>query len=45
MTITAHMPQSAIIEPGAWVELTLDPTSVVLLPGHPNQTAQEGVTS
>ena len=45
MTITAHMPQSAIIEPGAWVELTLGPTSVVLLPGHPNQTAQEGVPS
>ncbi|WP_033068875.1 ABC transporter ATP-binding protein [Thalassospira australica] len=38
MTITAHMPQSAVIEPGAWVELTLDPTTVVVLPDHPANT-------
>ncbi|MHC8494589.1 ABC transporter ATP-binding protein [Thalassospira sp. SM2505] len=41
MVITAHMPQSAIIEPGAWVDLTIDPASVVILPGHPAATAQE----
>jgi len=41
MTITAHMPQSAIIEPGAWVELTLDPTSVVVLHGHPPRPTPE----
>lgn len=41
MTITAHMPQSAIIEPGAWVELTLDPASVVILPGHPTSEQLE----
>jgi spermidine/putrescine transport system ATP-binding protein len=41
MTITAHMPQSAIIEPGSWVELTLDPSSVVLLHGHPPRLTQE----
>ncbi|MBC05834.1 ABC transporter ATP-binding protein [Thalassospira sp.] len=45
MTVTAHMPQSAIIEPGAWVELTLDPSSVVLLPGHPPHPMQESTAS
>lgn len=39
--ITAHMPQSAIIEPGVWVELTLDPASVVILPGHPSREQVE----
>jgi spermidine/putrescine transport system ATP-binding protein len=41
MIITAHMPQSAIIEPGAWIDLTLDPASVVVLPGHPAAKVQE----
>jgi spermidine/putrescine transport system ATP-binding protein len=41
MLITAHMPQSARIEPGAWVELTLDPATVVVLPGHPGQSNRE----
>lgn len=31
MTITAHMPQSATIEPGTWIDLTIDPSSIVIL--------------
>ncbi|WP_350042120.1 ABC transporter ATP-binding protein [Thalassospira sp.] len=45
MTITAHMPQSAIIEPGAWIDLTIDPTSITVLPGHPNASKQQDAAS
>ncbi|WP_353955246.1 ABC transporter ATP-binding protein [uncultured Thalassospira sp.] len=41
MTITAHMPQSATIEPGAWIDLTIDPSSVVILPGHATPAQQQ----
>ena len=39
--LTAHMPQSAVIEAGAWIDLTIDPASVVVLAGHPDTTKTE----
>mgnify|MGYP000306596695 FL=1 len=39
MVITAHMPQSANIEPGTMVELSIDLASIIALPGHPQTPA------